>query len=123
MTRQPAAAAAALGVRQTKYGSKKQELDGFVFDSKAEAMRYLVLRERLRAGDILYLEPHPTYLFEHNGHLIGRYTPDFRYVLAATGETVVEDVKSKPTKTEAYGLRKRMMLAFHGIKVVEVMRR
>lgn len=118
------ARAAAAPVRgQTKYHAVKGTIDGFTFDSQAEGRRYLVLRDRLQRGEIRDLEPHPpAYRLEVNGVLISRYTPDFRYVVVATGETVVEDVKSSPTKTRDYVMRRKLMLALHGIRVVEITR-
>jgi hypothetical protein len=123
-TRAAAAPAAAVGAQRkpSKYGNRKVEYDGHTFDSKAERERYLVLKIREVSGEILDLQPHPVYRLEVNGKLIGRYTPDFSYRVAETGEVVVEDVKSKPTKTEAYGLRKRLMRAIFGIEVQEIMR-
>lgn len=107
-----------VAVRRSKFGNVRGQIDGLTFDSQAEGRRYLALRDRQARGEISALTVHPTYRFEHAGVKIGRYTPDFSYV--ENGQTVVEDVKSKPTKTEAYGLRKRLMLAFYGLTVVEV---
>ena len=50
----------------------------------------------------------------------GRFTADFRYVVVATGEVVIEDTKSAPTKTTAYRLRKRLIEAIHGVTITEV---
>ena len=50
----------------------------------------------------------------------GYFTADFRYVETSTGEVVVEDTKSGPTKTTAYRLRKRLVEAIHGVKISEV---
>jgi hypothetical protein len=50
----------------------------------------------------------------------GMFTADFRYVDSGTGEVVVEDTKSGPTKTEAYRLRKRLVEAIHGVRITEV---
>lgn len=94
------------------------------FDSKPEARRAAELRLLEREGTIRNLElrkPHLSYLLIVNGYTVGRYTADARYVVCASGETIVEDVKSKATKTEAYGLRKRLMLACHGIAIREVL--
>ena len=51
---------------------------------------------------------------------IGTYTADFRYVDLKSGEVTVEDVKSLPTKTTAYKLRKKIAEAVHGITVTEI---
>jgi hypothetical protein len=51
---------------------------------------------------------------------VGRYTADFRYLNLETGEIVVEDTKSDPTKTEAYRLRVQVAQAVHGFTVTEL---
>lgn len=106
----------------SKYHAVRGEIDGLKFDSQAEGRRYLMLRDRLRRGEIRDLEPHPpAYRLEVNGVLVSRYTPDFRYVVVATGETVVEDMKSNPTRTRDYVMRRKLMKALHGIEIAEVM--
>jgi hypothetical protein len=45
-----------------------------------------------------------------NGVKIGRYTADFRY--SKGEEVVVEDVKSKATKTRDYVLRKKILATY-----------
>ena len=52
------------------------------------------------------------------------YTADFVYQDNASGELVVEDVKSAATRRERdYVLRRKLMLYFHGIRVKEVIER
>ena len=46
-----------------------------------------------------------------NGVKIGRYTADFRYKKGS--ETIVEDVKSKATKTRDYMLRKKILATYN----------
>lgn len=107
--------------KPSKYGNKKCEKDGFVFDSLKEMRRYVYLSDRLRRGEITDLEVHPLYRITVAGinREVFRYTPDFRY--RENGELVVEDVKGRQaTKTEAYGLRKRLLWAIYGIKIREV---
>ena len=49
------------------------------------------------------------------------YTADFVYVDTATGETVVEDVKSEYTRKEKdYILRRKLMLDRHGLEIQEI---
>lgn len=103
-----------------KYNARATTVDGHRFDSEREAARYGELRYRLLAGEIADLVVHPAWELAVNGQRIGRYSADFSYVETATGRRVVEDVKSAPTRTEAYGLRKRLMRALHGVEVVEV---
>lgn len=46
---------------KSKYGNKKTEIDGHMFDSKAEAQYYQELKLRERAGDILFFRLQPRY--------------------------------------------------------------
>jgi len=103
-----------------KFHNIPTTVGGIKFDSKSEAARYASLLLLERAGEISGLEVQPKYRLEVNGQLIGTYRPDFRYVDTDTGLLVVEDVKSKPTITEAYRLRKKMMRAIYNIEVREV---
>ena len=103
-----------------KYRNTPVEVDGHKFPSKAEARRYNELKLLERAGEICGLELQPKFTFEHGGVRIGSYKADFAYFLAHSPQRIIEDVKSPASKTQAYGLRKKMMLAFHGIEVREV---
>lgn len=103
-----------------KYGAIKVELDGYTFDSRAEARRYFVLKARQERGEISGLQVHPSWPLEVNGVKLGRYSGDFVYWDNERGASVVEDVKSKPTRTRDYVLRRKLMLALHGVTVEEV---
>lgn len=107
--------------KPSKYHNVATVSDGLQFDSKKEARRYQKLALAQAGGLISELEVHPVYRItvEAIGREVFRYTPDFRYK-DEHGNVVVEDVKSAPTKTEAYGIRKRLMRAIYGIRVVEV---
>jgi hypothetical protein len=73
-----------------------------------------------RIGEIVGLECQPRYPLTLNGVKLATYVADFRYRHVASGEIVVEDVKSKPTITDVYRLKKKLMLALHGIELKEV---
>ena len=115
---------------RSKYGAKPMVVDGYRFDSTKEARRYRELRLLEKAGHIRDLELQPRFpldvleMHRRRGDArvknCGYYTADFRYVDAETAATVVEDVKSGPTKTAAYRLRKRLVEAIHGVKIIEV---
>jgi hypothetical protein len=104
----------------TKYGNKPTVVDNIRFDSIAEAKRYSELKLLEYAGEIRDLKLQPKFIFEYGGVRIGSYKADFQYLLPHSSVLVVEDVKSLSTKTQMYRLRKRMMLAFHGIEIREV---
>tara|TARA_R110000851_G_C12871270_1_gene544992 strand:+ start:400 stop:723 length:324 start_codon:yes stop_codon:yes gene_type:complete len=95
-----------------KFNAKKQIYKGLKFDSKKEFHRYLVLEKLLKGKAISNLELHPVYPLMVNGIKIGRYTADFRYI-DSTGQTVVEDVKAKITKTRDYMLRKKILATYN----------
>jgi len=109
--------------RSTKYNAVKTAVGDLVFASKNEARRFVDLTHLQAAGEIRDLVHHPAgYDLVVNGVHIGRYTPDFTYTLA-TGAQIVEDVKSEATrKARDYPLRKKLMLACHGIEIHEVQR-
>lgn len=125
---------------RSKYGNKKVEYEGIVFDSKKELQRFFVLKEAEAAGRITNLQRQvrfqliPAVTEEYEVALKTKtvtktrtaqraiyYTCDFQY--EKDGALVVEDVKSAPIMTKndkAYQLRKKMLFAFHGIKIKEV---
>lgn len=103
----------------TKYRAKPTTIDGIRFASKAEARRYQELKLLERAGEIHNLETHPKYTLSVNNQVICTYTADFRY--EESGEAIVEDVKSRPTMTQVYRLKKKLMKAIYDIDIKEVM--
>lgn len=107
--------------KPSKYRNKKVTIDGITFDSKAEALRWWDLRQMEREGFITDLERQVRLPLIVQGQKVGVYIPDFRY-RDETGQVVIEDVKSEPTKTPVYRLKKRMVKAIYGIDVTEVQR-
>lgn len=89
--------------------------DGKRFASKAEMARYEELTKMLMRGEIEDLELQVVYRIDHNGVHICKYLADFRYV--QDGQVIVEDVKG--VSTPVYQLKKKMMLAFHGVNIEE----
>lgn len=104
-----------------KYHAKKVTVDGITYDSVTEYRRYVQLVQLQKAGEISNLQYHVRYpLIDKDEH--GReiaYEADFVY--QKNGKTVVEDVKSKPTKTRLYALKKRLLLERYGLKITEYM--
>lgn len=102
-----------------KYGAKRTELDGQVFDSKAESRRFRDLRLMEAAGAITNLRRQVPYPLRVNGVLIQTYRAD--HVYEQDGRTVVEDVKSPATAARLDWKRtKKLMQAVYGIAVQEV---
>lgn len=121
---------------RSKYGSRKTVVDGISFDSKKEATRYRELLLLERAGKIGNLRRQVKYVlipaqYENPdsptksgwGKCLERecsYVADFVYDVPMEPEPVeiVEDTKG--FRTEAYKIKRKMMLFMHGIRIREV---
>lgn len=120
-----------------KYGNRKVEKDGILFDSLKEAAYYLHLKTLLANGEIEDLRLQVPYelipaIYEtQTVHLKTKdktvekcvqkavhYVADFVYKDVATGEERVIDTKGFRTKD--YILKKKMMRAFLGIAITEI---
>lgn len=93
----------------SKYKSVKTVVDGITFDSKREAARYQELKLLERGGLISKLELQPKFPLIVGGKKVCTYIGDFRYL--ENGHDVVEDVKSEPTKTSVYRLKRKLLMA------------
>lgn len=98
----------------TKYRAIPTEIDGYRFDSKAEANRYCELKLMDKAHAISGLVVHPKYTLCSNGEplkyrsgRIVRYEADFAYRRRADGIDVIEDVKG--VATDAFKLKLALM--------------
>ena len=109
-----------ISLTRPKYGNSITEVDGWTFQSRAEATRYGELKLMVKAGIITDLAVHPTWDLPVNGMIVARYVADFCYWDVETGRLTVEDVKSEPTKTPVYRLKKKLMLAIHGLTIQEI---
>ena len=102
-----------------KYGAKKikDPATGYVFDSRKEFNRWCELRLLERAGKISDLKRQVKYelIPKQDGERACNYMADFVY--CQDGKTVVEDCKG--FRTEAYKIKRKLMLSVHGIKVKE----
>jgi len=101
--------------KPAKYGNRKVEFDGYVFDSSAECERYKALTLMEQAGTIKDLFMQPRYelqkAFTDNDGRRQRaiyYIGDFYYVEVATGLRIVEDVKGK--ETPVFLLKQKLFL-------------
>lgn len=103
-----------------KYGAKKitDPATGFVFDSKAEFVRWCELRIMERAGKISDLQRQVKYelIPKQKGERACTYLADFVYK-DSDGNTVVEDTKG--VRTDAYKIKRKLMLHIHGIRIKE----
>lgn len=126
--------------KQRKYHNQPCEVDGIKFDSQKEARRYRELMALLRAGKIRDLKLQPQFTLQESYKTLEgkrvqaiRYVADFSYELMPLYWTeyesqcpddawikVVEDVKSKATKTRVYEMKRKLMLDRFGIEIREV---
>lgn len=143
----PSAASVQGGAKGTKYHNAPTERvaeDGTVirFDSQKEARRYDTLILRLRAGEIRDLRLQVDFTLQEaytdeTGHRVRavRYRADFTYYRPPESGShaaywadqtgipwvlVVEDVKSRPTRTREYLLKRKLMKERLGIDITEV---
>lgn len=102
----------------TKYRNKKTIYNGVTFDSIAELRRYKELALLLHAGKISGLELQKEYelIPKQKGERSVKYKADFVYY--DDDRLVVEDVKG--VKTQAYIIKRKLMLKEHGIRVKEI---
>ena len=96
------------------------------FDSQKEARRYDFLIERVRRGEIGDLRLQVDFTLQEaytdaEGRRVRaiRYKADFTY-RERDGGLVVEDVKSRPTRTKEYSIKKKMLKDRFGIDITEV---
>ena len=104
---------------KSKYRSHKITVDGVTYDSEKEYKRHQELKLMQRAGEIRKLERQVPFILINKSEY-GReikYIADFVYI--QNGEKVVEDVKSEPTKTPLYKLKKRLLAERYGIRIKE----
>lgn len=129
-----------------KYGNRKTVVSGITFDSQKEANRYLALMDAVREGVITDLRLQQDFTLQEayttpEGKRIQaiRYQADFTYTVAwrgeymptgvsfedltywreHTGARVIEDVKTKATRTRVY-INKYKMMADKGYTIREV---
>lgn len=101
-----------INYRFNKYGNKKIEIDGIMFDSHKEGIRYKELRLLERAGLITDLKMQTSFelqpSFKRNGKTIRAitYKSDFDY-RTRDGKHIVEDVKGYETKD--FKLKKKLL--------------
>jgi hypothetical protein len=120
---------------KNKYGNNRVYRNGQWFDSEHEADRFFELSMMQRAGlisdiqtqvpfELIPTQREPDTVGKRGGIKQGKciekscvYYADFVY-LDKDGNQVVEDAKGM--KTEAYKIKKKLMLYRHGIRIVEV---
>ncbi len=117
--------------RPNKFGAVPTTVDAIRFASKKESRRYLDLKLMEKAGLIRDLECQPKFPIHilpqscwGNSAVVpvrvATYIADFSYYDVETHSVVVEDVKSKATRTALYRLKKKLIEVEHDITFAEV---
>lgn len=119
---------------RSKYHAKQVKANGMTFDSRKEYLRWKELSLLERAGKVSDLRRQVKFVLVpaqyepdtigprggvRHGKLLERetaYIADFVYV--QNGERIVEDVKG--VKTDAYIIKRKLMLWLHGVRIREV---
>jgi hypothetical protein len=102
--------------RRAKYGNRKTECNGILFDSKHEATIYQDLCLRLRAGELRGVVLQQPFMLPGNTV----YRADF-VTLNNDGTYSVLDAKSKATaRDKVYVMKKRLMRECLGLEITEV---
>lgn len=101
---------------RSKFNNRQVHADGLTFDSLAEHRRWCELKLLQQGGAIAGLTVHDRWPLYVKGVLVCHYESDFCY--AENNKLVVEDVKG--ALTELYKLKKKMMRACWGIRIVEI---
>lgn len=106
--------------KKSKYGNKKTEVDGIIFDSKKEADYYKSLLWRRKLGEIgmLELQVRFTLVEATETERKMEYVADFTFIETATGEKKVVDAKGM--KTDVYRIKKKLMKSVLNIDILEV---
>ena len=102
-------------MKRSKYGNKKCTYKGIKFDSLIERDRYIFLKDAEDNGVIEDLKCQVPFELHVNNKLVCKYISDFTYYKRMNSEFVVEDVKG--VVTAVFRLKKKLMLAVHGIDV------
>ncbi len=106
--------------KKNKYGAVKITIDGMTFDSKLEYNRWCELKLLEKANKISDLKRQVKYVLIEKSEY-GReidYIADFTYI--QDEKLIVEDTKSKATKTPLYRLKKRLIAEKYGIIIKEI---
>jgi hypothetical protein len=106
---------------RSKYGNLKTEYNGVIFHSKKEAAyaQQLDFLKKVKGVNdrVVDYDMQVPFQVVLNGIKICKYLADFK-VRYADGRTEIVDVKG--VKTQTYRLKKRLVEAQYGIKIIEV---
>lgn len=102
-------------VNNSKKGKADRTVDGHLFMSKKESLRYRELKKLEESEKIKNLELQPKFVLQikfvdamGNNHREIGYVADFKYFDKKLKQIVVEDVKGM--KTDIYKIKKKLLL-------------
>lgn len=107
------------GSRRSKYGNRKTEYGGRVYDSAREAAYARELDLRKRAGEIRDWRPQPRIPLVVNGVKVCEYRADFLVTLVDGSEELHE---VKGYETREWTLKRRLLEALHPERRLVVVR-
>lgn len=102
--------AVSLKARRSKYAAVPTMIDGYRFDSKAEAKRYGELKLLAHAKEIFFLKVHPQYPIDIDGYHVCTVEADFSY-FDKESKLHLEDVKGHDTALSK--LKRKLVYAVH----------
>jgi len=110
-------------MKRNKFNAKKTEIDGIVFHSRKESVRYSQLKLYEKGGlisDLRLQVPYeliPKLVINGKTERAIKYVADFVYYDTVNKVEICED--SKGFKTDVYKLKYRLMKLIHGIDIKE----
>lgn len=108
-----------LNKSKSKHRNRYVKLDGYTFDSQAEANFYSELKIREKAREIESLIVHPVYELSIGTIHLTNYEPDFLYYDKKLNKDLVVDVKGhmQGSVKSLFEIKKELMKAIHNIDV------
>ena len=104
---------------KSKYRNVRTEADGLKFASKKEAKRWVDLQLLQNAGRVKMLQRQVPIDCEVNGIIVCRYVCDFSFEEYRHRKWISVWEDAKGYQTPIYRLKKKLMLACHGIEIRE----
>ena len=103
-------------VKRNKHNNNIVKTEEGTFQSELEYRRWCELKVLLRTGAIQDLRRQVPFKLIVNGLFVCKYYADFGYT--EDGAQVVEDTKGYAT--DVYKMKRRLMMAVHGVEIKEV---
>lgn len=107
--------------KRSKFGNKREQVDGIWFDSKGEAARYIEIKMMEKAGLITDLQLQVSFELAPKVKIAGKWKPPLRYVAdfvytdVQSGKRIVEDFKGVQTKV--FRIKRHLMKFIHDIDI------